>query len=294
MDSVNKLIKNKVSFENFDKFAVIIGSSPSKNARSPILWNAAFKANNLNFAMLPLDVTKENLNEVIEILDTNKKFIGGSVTIPYKSDLADLLKNNLTYEAKEIGAINCIFRDKNYNLIGTNTDGEASISSFKKKFGSIKNKNILLLGLGGAGKAVLIYFLKEIENGKIFVSTLNKRKFGKFKKFENLVFINWEDKNEIMSKVDIIINCTSLGFDKQLDKTPLSYSSLKMLKKTCVVFDIIYNPLRTKFLKFSEQIGLKTMNGLEMNLLQAVIAFNYAVKSSLSKITKKAMEEVKL
>ena len=67
-----------------------------------------------------------------------------------------------------------------------------------------------------------------------------------------------------------------------------------MLKKTCVVFDIIYNPLRTKFLKFSEQIGLKTMNGLEMNLLQAVIAFNYAVKSSLSKITKKAMEEVKL
>ena len=152
----------------------------------------------------------------------------------------------------------------------------------------------MLLGLGGAGKAVLIYFLKEIENGKIFVSTLNKRKFGKFKKFENLVFINWEDKNEIMSKVDIIINCTSLGFDKQLDKTPLSYSSLKMLKKTCVVFDIIYNPLRTKFLKFSEQIGLKTMNGLEMNLLQAVIAFNYAVKSSLSKITKKAMEEVKL
>ena len=61
MDQINKLIENKVNFENFDKFAVIIGSNPSITARSPLLWNAAFNANNLNFAMLPLDVKRQNL-----------------------------------------------------------------------------------------------------------------------------------------------------------------------------------------------------------------------------------------
>ena len=104
---------------------------------------------------------KQNLIKVLENLKDNPNFIGGSITIPYKSEVAKILKQNLTDEAKAIGAINCIYKDEKNQLVGTNTDGEASLVAFKNKFGDIKNKKILILGTGGAGKAVITYFSHE-------------------------------------------------------------------------------------------------------------------------------------
>tara|TARA_Y100000816_G_C26060398_1_gene556774 strand:- start:346 stop:1227 length:882 start_codon:yes stop_codon:yes gene_type:complete len=293
MDDINKLIDNKFEIIGLEKFAVIIGLNPSKTARSPILWNAAFKANNLNFSMIPIDVKKKNLDMVLEILNKSNKFIGGSVTIPYKSDVANILGENLTEEAKNIGAINCIFKNEKNVIMGTNTDGEASLISYKKNFGDINNKSILLLGLGGAGKAVLNYFLKEITQGKMHVSTVNESKYKFYENFKNINFIKWNEKSEILDKIDILINCTSLGFDNNIEKSPLKIEELSKLKKTTIVYDIIYNPKKTKLLKLSEELGLKTLNGLQMNFLQAVIAFNYAVKLNNNDVTEQAMKGIK-
>ena len=231
MDDINRLIDNKFEIIGLEKFAVIIGLNPSKTARSPILWNAAFKANNLNFSMIPIDVKKKNLDMVLEILNKSNKFIGGSVTIPYKSDVANILGENLTEEAKNIGAINCIFKNEKNVIMGTNTDGEASLISYKKNFGDINNKSILLLGLGGAGKAVLNYFLKEITQGKMYVSTFNESKYKFYENFKNINFIKWIKKSEILDKIDILINCTSLGFDNNIEKSPLKIEELSKLKK---------------------------------------------------------------
>ena len=96
-----------------------------------------------------------------------------------------ILGENLTEEAKNIGAINCIFKNEKNVIMGTNTDGEASLISYKKNFGDINNKSILLLGLGGAGKAVLNYFLKEITQGKMYVSTFNESKYKFYENFKN-------------------------------------------------------------------------------------------------------------
>jgi len=293
MDDINRLIDNKFEIIGLEKFAVIIGLNPSKTARSPILWNAAFKANNLNFSMIPIDVKKKNLDMVLEILNKSNKFIGGSVTIPYKSDVANILGENLTEEAKNIGAINCIFKNEKNVIMGTNTDGEASLISYKKNFGDINNKSILLLGLGGAGKAVLNYFLKEITQGKMYVSTFNESKYKFYENFKNINFIKWNEKSEILDKIDILINCTSLGFDNNIEKSPLKIEELSKLKKTTIVYDIIYNPKKTKLLKLSEELGLKTLNGLQMNFLQAVIAFNYAVKLNNNDVTEQAMKGIK-
>lgn len=292
MEKLINLINNKFKTDNLSKFAVIIGINPSKTARSPLLWNAAFKANNLNFSMLPIDVEKKNLHKVLEILTNSKEFIGGSVTIPYKSDVLEFLGKSLTNEAKKIGAINCIFRNEKNSFIGTNTDGEASLKSFKKNFGDIKNKNILLLGLGGAGKAVLNYFLKDMITGKMYVSSLNESKYEAYKKCDDIIFVKWDEKDKIIDKLDIVINCTSMGFADQIEETPFNIVELGKLKKTCIIFDIIYNPKKTKLLKLSEKIGLKTLNGLEMNMLQAVIAFKYSVNSSDNEITERAMRGV--
>ena len=292
MEKLINLINNKLKIDNVKKFAVIIGINPSKTARSPLLWNAAFEANNINFSMLPIDVEKKNLNKVLEILISSKEFIGGSVTIPYKRDVLEFLGKNLTNEAKKIGAINCIFRNEKNSIIGTNTDGEASLESFKKNFGNIKNKNILLLGLGGAGKAVLNYFLKDMVTGKMYVSSFNENKYESYKNSDDVIFVKWDEKNKIIDKLDIVINCTSMGFADQIEETPLNIVELGKLKKTCIIFDIIYNPKKTKLLKLSEKIGLKTLNGLEMNILQAVIAFKYTVNLSNDEITERAMRGV--
>ena len=243
--------------------------------------------------MIPIDVKKKNLDMVLEILNKSNKFIGGSVTIPYKSDVANILGENLTEEAKNIGAINCIFKNEKNVIMGTNTDGEASLISYKKNFGDINNKSILLLGLGGAGKAVLNYFLKEITQGKMYVSTFNESKYKFYENFKNINFIKWNEKSEILDKIDILINCTSLGFDNNIEKSPLKIEELSKLKKTTIVYDIIYNPKKTKLLKLSEELGLKTLNGLQMNFLQAVIAFNYAVKLNNNDVTEQAMKGIK-
>ena len=288
---LNKFINNEIDTERYEKFAVIIGENPSKNARSPILWNAAFKKKKLNYFMFPVDVSKNRLIDVLNLLKENKKFIGGSVTIPYKIDVAKWLDNNLTNEAKNIGAINSIYKNNNEILMGTNTDGEASLVAFKKNFGKVDKKKILILGCGGAGKAVAAYFSSELSQGYIFLSSRKEVDPSYLSQLKNATWIDWKSKMRVLKEIDIIINCTSIGFNKQNNMTPLFESDFKIMKKECIIYDIIYNPIKTQFLKIAERHGFKIFNGLEMNLLQAVLAFNHTVKIE-SNNTEEAMREI--
>ena len=292
MQELNKLIENEVIIENNIFFSVIIGSSPSKGARSPLLWNYAFKKNGYNYKMFPLDVKKENLKNLLELLEKNKYFLGGAITIPHKEEVFKIMNNNLTEEASYIGAVNCMFRDDNYNIKGTNTDGEASLKVFIEKFGSINNKKILLLGPGGAGKAVSIYFLKELKNKKnlyIAARSINA------KKFINKIKANWLDWNEIQSKInlfDIIINCTNIGSGTLSEQSPLDLSIINQTKNKVVIYDIIYDPSPTILLKYAISKKLSILDGKMMNLEQAVIAFDYCLKKNQRKIdTRSSMLE---
>ena len=292
----NKLsdhINNKIEIENLDKFAVIIGKNPSFNARSPLLWNAAFKANNLNYLMVPIDVDLENLEIVLKFLQEDKRCIGGAITIPYKSNVMDWLGERVSDEVKNIKAVNCIYRNKEGIFRGTNTDGEAALVAFKNKFGELKNKKVMIMGCGGAGKAVIAYFTKELKNENLYLTSRDKSNFIPEKKLKNIIWVDWLDKSLILNKIDILINCTSLGFDKQADITPLKDGDMEFLKKQSIVYDIIYNPEKTLLLNLAEKNGLKIINGSEMNLLQAVLAFEYVVNNVDKNISpEKAMREV--
>jgi shikimate dehydrogenase len=144
----------------------IIGENPSKGARSPLLWNRAFSNYGLEYRMNSLDIPlNQNLNSTIIKIFNDPFFIGGAVTTPYKEKVAKILKNNLTPEAKRTGAVNCLFR-KNNEIYGTNTDGEALLESIKLNYGEIKTKKILILGYGGAGKAIAAYISQELMGAK--------------------------------------------------------------------------------------------------------------------------------
>ena len=286
-------INNTIKIENLDRFAVIIGKNPSLNARSPVLWNAAFKAYNLNYAMVPIDVDLGNLEIVLRLLQQDKKCIGGAITIPYKSNVLNWLGESASEEAKNIKAINCIYRNKEGVFEGTNTDGEASLVAFKNKFGEFKNKRVMIMGSGGAGKAVIAYFTKELNNFNLYLTSRNKSYLNSDKKPKNIVWVDWQKKSLILNTIDVLINCTSIGFDRQTDITPLEDGDIRLLKKQSIVYDIIYNPKKTLLLNLAKKNDLKIINGSEMNLLQAVLAFKYVVSTVDKKINpEKAMREI--
>lgn len=286
MFRIKKLITNKIVNLPFNRYTAIIGSSPSKGARSPRLWNEAFKGYKIKNQMIPMDVSSNKVFKLLNVLEKDNNFTGGCITVPHKETVFRWLKEKVTKTSKKIGAVNCLFRDKKGKLKGTNTDGEAALKSFKNKFGNIKNKRILLIGPGGAGKAVASYFISEMSKRKN-LAIVGRSKSSK--KFSKKIGSKWIDYKNIyhlnLEKFDTVINCSSIGFGKQKNKSPLSFSQLNNASKKLNVFDIIYKPKYTKLILNSKKNKLKNLNGLDMNLRQAVLAFGYAnnkLKKNLS------------
>ena len=282
---LNKIISNEITEYNLDSFSVIIGENPSKGARSPILWNKVYAAENKKTKMLPLDVSEENLKDLFVCLKAHPKCLGGAIAVPYKESMFNLLKDNLQSEIISVGAINCFYRkNKNPNEIftGTNTDGEGALESIHKFLSKEKNKNIALLGYGGAGKGILAFLLKDFGN-KHNISVFNRSAISE-KKITNLSvkFQKLKDLQQSISEFDLIINSTSLGSNNSPNETPIDHDVLLNAKKKPIIYDIIYDPPLTKLQKIAKDIGLETINGLNMNLVQAVLAFQYTNKTKFS------------
>jgi len=271
------LIKNQINIEHLDQYAAIIGESPSKGARSPKLWNAVFNDSNTNCLMIPLDVAQNQVIDLLNDLRQDSDFIGGAIAVPYKEVVAQWLGNNISLEAKKIGAVNCLYRGSNGELYGTNTDGEASLVAFENKFGSVDSKKILILGLGGAGKAVVAYFSSK--SNYVTVATRS----DSATQYANKIgarWIDWSHIDTLITEQDVIINCTSVGFGLQENLSPLNKAQVEKLDKSTIIYDIIYQPLETKLLSISKSLGISTLNGLSMNLEQAVLAYQYAVDTN--------------
>ena len=275
-------IENKnLNLEASACYAAILGESPSKGARSPTLWNAAFKGLKLPAMMHPMDIRKENLKSVVGSLRQDKRFIGGAVTMPYKIEIMPFL-DALEPEAEIIGAVNCIYR-KDGGLVGANTDGAGALWSLQNTYGDLRGKGVLLLGVGGAGFAVAAYVANAL--GKNGTLRLANRSPGPLQILASRLqgacqiqtIAHWPVTPEDVAGVDVLVNCTSIGFANHKEEalrmaSPVSRQVLINMQSS-LVYDIIYQPLETELLREAKQCGHKTLNGLAMNLEQAVIAF---------------------
>lgn len=292
--ALTSLIDNSLPDPEGKSFAAILGASPSKGARSPILWNAAFKAQGINAEMLPMDISGERLTALLSTLEANPNFIGGAIAMPHKEAVAKWLNEHLTPEAKAIGAVNCLYRDATGRLRGTNTDGEAARISFEAHFGPLKGRTVLLLGPGGAGKAVAAYFAQAIgSTGRLMIAS--RRDQEKFiASLNRAEQIQWDKIDTVLAQVDAVVNCTSIGTAEQVAQSPLTSEQLARLPGHAVVFDIIYQPRPTGLLQWAQSRGLQTLDGLAMNLEQAVLAYGYAAPQPMGKeVTRQAMEAAK-
>ena len=214
-------------------------------------FSEKFKKENLDCTYSNFDI--ENISLIESILQKNG-ISGYNVTIPYKQEIIKFL-DEIDEVAKAIGAVNTIKKIDNKN-IGFNTD---CIGFEKSLIPLIENKkpdSALILGGGGASKAVK-YVLKKI---KINYSTVS-RKEGK----SEFIYENLNDV--VINRFKMIINCSPVGTFPNINKCPnIPY---KHLTKEHILYDLVYNPIESLFLRRGRELGCKTKNGLEMLEIQA-------------------------
>lgn len=228
---------------------------------SPKIHHLILEKLNLEGSYNLFEVEKENLYKSVQGL----KLLGAkgiNVTIPYKIQIMQYL-DNISEEAKKIGSINTISFKKGI-LTGYNTDYHGFGASLKQAHVDISNKKAVVLGSGGASKAVVQYAMDNGMNEIIYVS----REINEAKSINDFKVISYNDIDNLKNQ-DILINCTPCGMYPNIEHSPVKKS---VLSKFTVVVDLIYNPEETLLLKQSKNLGLKTVNGLYMLVAQAAAA----------------------
>jgi len=258
------------------KIIGIIGKN-TENSLSPLIHNQIILKYSLNFCYLPFKVTENDLSQAIQGIRA-LSIKGVNVTFPYKEKVIEFL-DEVEESARRIGAVNTIVNNKGI-LTGYNTD----VIGFKKSLQEdgkfvIKEKKAVILGAGGAARAVVYALLEEeIEEICIFNRTLEKAKKIK----QNLSFfspksriivfpLEGEDLKDKIEKAHLLVNATSLGMPPRADNTPLPDE--KLFHPNLLVYDLIYHPVRTLFLRQAERAGAKIINGLPMLVYQGIESF---------------------
>ncbi len=234
----------------------LIGQSISHSFSKSYFEKKFILENKSNFTYTNFDL--QNLNSLHEIITLNN-LVGLNITKPFKELVIPFL-NELDITAKQIGAVNCIKITQQHNkpyLVGYNTDYYGFAQSIKP-FLEPMHQKALILGTGGGAKAVQ-YALKNIGVDVYFVTRNDKPAFN---------FFNYTELNEhVFNAFKLIVNCTPLGIFPNvnlLPNIPYNYLTTEHL-----LFDLIYNPEETLFLKQGKDRGAITINGLNMLKLQA-------------------------
>jgi shikimate dehydrogenase len=266
------LVDNKVEIGDFHSLAFIVGVTPSQGARSPRLWNAAFQAEGGSGEMSPLDVAQDKVASVLKHLEADPRVIGVAIAAPYKSLAAELYREDLTQAAAQCESINLLFRSHNNRFVGSNTDGLAAFESLREVEPEVGRKQILLMGCGATGRAVAAVLGEQLGAERLVIAHRNP---VHAEWISCLGGTPWEFSklSERLGSVDVLINCTTIGWGDNSDQAPLSEADIGLLPTSSLVFDVIYQPDPSQLLRLAIKRGLKTLSGTRMNLLQASMAF---------------------
>ena len=256
-----------------NKFGLI--GYPLGHSLSAVIHKAGFKSLGVDATYDILETDPEDLVERVKFFK-RENFGGFNVTIPLKLPIS-LFVQEVDKYADIAGAVNTVKINPDKTFKGYNTDA----MGFKKAIPSsidLKGKNIALLGTGGASRAAVLA-LSELGVKYIGVYTRNIPNAMDYmaymrRKFPNIEFESHQiDSVRDLSKYDMLVNTTPIGMlGRSADMTPIEENVLKTLPESAVVYDVIYNPKKTILLKLAENLGLETINGLDMLIYQAVSA----------------------
>ena len=262
-----------MKIDGYTRLAAVV-ANPIKHSISPFIHNSAFEATNTNGVYLAWEVDATELAETVANIRRYQMY-GINLSMPYKEQVIPYL-DQLSAEACLIGAVNTVV-NREGTLIGYNTDGKGffkSLPSFK-----ISRKRLVLLGAGGAAKAILAQaILDGVSQISVFVRSSSMEKTRPYlEKIQNATgfrvdLFALEDIQELQDSItqaDLLVNATSVGMDGSSQPIPTSI----VLPEKLMVADVIYQPFETPFLKWARNQGNQSINGLGMLLYQAAEAF---------------------
>jgi 3-dehydroquinate dehydratase/shikimate dehydrogenase len=254
------ILKNVYRVNDLSGDAKIYGliGNPVKESMGYLIHNNSFKVSKLDNIYLPFLVS--DLSSFIHCF--REYFKGMSVTMPFKEEIIPLL-DEIDATAEKIGAVNTLLM-KNGKIFGCNTDCSGAVKALEERT-ELKNKRILMVGAGGVARAIG-FGVKE-KCAVLSVYDLDHSKAQALASDIGCQAINSYDRN---FQCDILINCSPVGMHPHIDKTPVPK---EFFKKDMIVFDAIYNPLKTRLLQEAEEVGCVAIQGVELFVNQAVDQF---------------------
>ncbi len=252
---------------------------PLGHSLSPLMHNAAFAELGVDAVYKLFPLKEEELADFfLDLRQVDSSIFGLNVTIPYKEKVIPYL-DSLSPYALKIQAVNTIVIKENRSLIGLNTDGPGFLTHLKELDFATDKKRIVLLGGGGAARAVLAVlcllperpqwihlFDQDVQKAKYLVKDLEKNGID-----VSLVMVVDRIEDLKIEVADFLINATPVGM-KPAD--PCLVTEEQIQPGMCV-YDLIYNPAETKLLKLARNRGARVANGLGMLFYQGVLAFQH-------------------
>lgn len=269
----------------------VIGD-PVEHSKSPLIQNAMLQALGLDgkFVYSRERVAKEDTALWLKRARA-EGYVGFNATMPHKENLVPLMDELEPYAA-QVGAVNTVcIRDGKY--YGFNTDGPGFLAALTETGIAVKEKTVVLLGAGGAAKAVALALRKIGGAQAVFICNRTIARAS--------AICQWDEEGgmapagfdsdtlrRLAAKCDLLVNCTSLGMEGTAGQFE-DLSFVDALPKQAAVCDLIYAPQETELLRRARELGHQTMNGLGMLIWQAIFALEHFTKT---KIDGRAMAEL--
>lgn len=256
------------------RLCAVIGN-PLGHSLSPAIHNAAFEALGLDYIYLAFQL--EQAASAVTAMRALDSFTGLSVTIPHKIAMLDLVDEVAPID-REIGAINTVVKEHN-RLIGLGTDGPGALKALREAGIDLAGRRVVLLGAGGAARAVAFTLARTGGIGALTLLDVDARLLERLahdlRAAATAPAIHAEALCDATLAVhvpaaDVVINCTPVGMHPKEDRTLVRP---EWFREGQAVFDIVYNPLKTRLLRDAEARGLRIVPGVEMFVNQAVLQF---------------------
>ena len=264
----NKAISGKT------QVCVVIGD-PIEHTMSPVMHNAAFGELGLDYVYVAFRVKSEELAGAIEGMRA-LNIRGLNVTIPHKVSIIPLL-DSLDTLAEKLDAVNTVV-NRDGTLKGYNTDASGFLQALLDKGVTPEGKNVVILGAGGAARAIS-FVLAERKANLLILNRLEEMDWAEelarkissvFGQEVRALELQEANLRTALSKAELLVNATSVGMSPNTNLTPVP---ARLLRPDLVVFDIVYNPIKTKLTTEASLAGCETVMGLDMLVWQGALAF---------------------
>jgi len=254
------------------KICGVIGD-PIAHTLSPTIQNSAFRHLNLDFIFLAFKVKTAELETSIKAVRA-LGIRGLNVTMPHKTEVINYL-DEIDKTSRFLNSANTIVNTES-KLLGYSTDGIGAIKALMENGVELASSNVVLLGAGGAGRAIALSLVENVSKLVILNRDYKKAKKLeldlnlKFKKNVSAESLSTDSLTNNLRDSDLLINATNVGM---ISNKKLSIVDSNLLTPNLTVLDIVYNPLETKLLADAREVGAKTINGIDMLIYQGAASF---------------------